>query len=227
VQTIIICNLTIHSDLNMRNLLTVTLLALALASSATAQEGYAKVFVKMDTSLGTIVLEMYPDKAPKTVENFVQYVNEGYYTGTIFHRVIASFMIQGGGFSEQYKKKLTRAPIVNEADNMLPNARGTIAMARTAHPESATAQFFINVENNLALNHTGKTSSRAWGYAVFGQVVEGMEIVDAIRVVETGPGGPFRSDAPKEMVIITGASMVDSFTPSVPAEAESSETESP
>lgn len=211
----------------MKYLLTATLLAIALAGSAMAQEGNAKVYVKMETSLGAIVIEMYPDKAPKTVENFVQYVNEGYYTDTIFHRVIPGFMIQGGGFDLQYKKKMTRAPIVNEADNMLPNARGTIAMARTAHPESATAQFFVNVKDNLALNHTGKTSSRAWGYTVFGRVVEGMETVDTIRAVETGPGGPFPSDAPKEMVIITGASIMDSYTPSVPAPAEPATTNSP
>ena len=211
----------------MKYLLTATLLTLALSNPAFAQEGTAKVYVKMDTSLGSLVLELHLDKAPKTVENFVQYVNDGYYTDTIFHRVMSSFMIQGGGFTPQYKKKLTRAPIINEADNMLPNARGTIAMARTAHPESATAQFFINVENNLALNHTGKTSSRAWGYAVFGRVVEGMDTVDAIRVVETGPGGSFRSDAPKTMIIITGAAVLDSYTPSIPVPAEPASNDTP
>lgn len=202
----------------MKYSLITALLALALTSSAAAQEGNAKVYVRMETSLGAIVLEMYPDKAPKTVENFVQYVNEGYFSDTIFHRVISSFMIQGGGFTTQYKKKLTRAPIANEADNMLPNERGTIAMARTAHPDSATAQFFINVENNVALNHTGKSSSRAWGYTVFGRVVEGMETVDAIRAVETGPGGSFQSDAPKEMVIIKSATVIASYTPAASGE---------
>ena len=211
----------------MKFLLNAALFSLALTGTVAAQDDNSKVYVKIDTSLGAIVLELFPDKAPKTVENFVQYVNEGYYTDTIFHRVIASFMIQGGGFTPQYKKKLTRAPIINEADNMLPNARGSIAMARTAHPESATAQFFINVNDNLALNHTGKTSSRAWGYAVFGQVVEGMDTVDAIRAVETGPGGPFRSDAPKEMVIFTGASVLESYPPAARAETETAANDSP
>ena len=210
----------------MKYTLSAAILTLALTSPATAQEGNAKVHVRMETSLGAIVLEMYPDKAPKTVENFVQYVNDGYFSDTIFHRVISSFMIQGGGFTPQYKKKLTRAPIANEADNMLPNERGTIAMARTAHPDSATAQFFINVENNVALNHSGKTSPRAWGYAVFGRVVEGMETVDAIRAVETGPAGPFRSDAPREMVIIQGATVIADYAPSTEVEQAPVVTES-
>ena len=211
----------------MNKSLTTAILVLLLTGSAVAEEGNAKVYVKMDTSLGSIVLEMYPDKAPETVKNFVQYVNDGYFSNTIFHRVIANFMIQGGGLSPQYENKPTRAAIVNEADNMLPNERGTIAMARTADPDSATAQFFINVQDNVDLNHSGKTSSRAWGYAVFGRVVEGMDTVEAIRAVETGPAGPFSSDAPKQMVIISGAMVLpSSYTPSAETEPTPESAES-
>ena len=144
--------------------------------------------VRMTTSQGTITLELYPDKAPKTVENFLAYVVSGFYAGTTFHRVIEGFMIQGGGFTEDMKKKPTRDPIDNEADNGLKNDRGTIAMARTAIPDSATAQFFINHKDNAFLNHTGKTP-RGWGYAVFGKVT-------------TGAKGPFPKDVPDTPVVI-------------------------
>ena len=141
--------------------------------------------VLIETTYGTIVLELYPDKAPKTVENFLQYVNEGFYDDTIFHRVIPNFMVQGGGFTEDFTKKITHAPIPNEADNGLRNRIGTVAMARTNDPNSATAQFFINVAQNTFLDFREKTP-RAWGYAVFGRVISGMKTVNQIRNVKTG-----------------------------------------
>jgi len=165
--------------------------------------------VKVDTNLGSFVIELYPEKAPKTVENFLQYVRDGFYDGTLFHRVIDGFMIQGGGFTPDFERKQTRAPIVNEADNGLKNTRGTIAMARTMDPHSATAQFFINVKDNPFLDHTGKTP-RGWGYAVFGKVVEGMDVVDKIRKVRTGPGGLFPKDVPQEPVVIEKMTIIES-----------------
>ncbi len=160
------------------------------------------VYVKLTTNKGDIVLELYPDKAPKTVANFVQYVKDGFYDGTIFHRVISNFMIQGGGFDRDLMRKPTRPPIANEAANGLKNLRGTIAMARTGDPHSATAQFFINVQDNPALDYTGPQNSRTWGYAVFGKVIDGMDTVDAIRFQPTEARGPFRRDVPiKDMVI--------------------------
>ncbi len=197
------------------------ILLMALHGITLAQEETDKRFVSFETNMGNIVLELYPDKAPKTVNNFVRYVVEGFYDGTVFHRVIANFMIQGGGYGPELLRKPTHEPIENEADNMLPNARGTLAMARTMNPHSATAQFFINVVDNVALNHTGKTHSNAWGYAVFGQVIQGMEVVDAIRMVETGPSGPFRSDVPREPVIIVKASLLDAppVPPTEPSES--------
>ena len=164
--------------------------------------------VRMQTNLGDIVLELNAKKAPKSVENFLRYVKSGHYEGTIFHRVIANFMIQGGGFTTDYSKKETFDPIQNEADNGLRNERGTIAMARTSDPHSATAQFFINVLDNGSLNHTSKTP-RGWGYTVFGKVIEGMDTVDDIRDVATGRGGPFRQDAPQTKVIIEKVTIIE------------------
>ena len=154
--------------------------------------------VKMATSKGDIVIELYADKAPVTVENFLRYVNDGAYDGTIFHRVIKGFMNQGGGFTPDLQK---RPPIKNEADNGLKNTRGTIAMARTSDPNSATNQFFINTADNDFLDHKSK-SMQGWGYAVFGKVTEGMDVVDSIAGVKTGPRGPFRSDVPLENIEI-------------------------
>ncbi|MCG3200630.1 MAG: hypothetical protein NFCOHLIN_00486 [Gammaproteobacteria bacterium] len=159
--------------------------------------------VELKTSLGSIVLELYPDKAPKSVANFLQYVNDGFYDGTIFHRVIDGFMIQGGGFTADFDQKETREPIENEAANGLQNAAGTVAMARTGDPHSATAQFFINVADNDFLNHTAPTP-QGWGYAVFGKVVEGMEVVDRIRQVTTEQRGPFEG-VPTTPVVIERA----------------------
>ncbi|WP_049629872.1 MULTISPECIES: peptidylprolyl isomerase [unclassified Cellvibrio] len=161
--------------------------------------------ITLHTNYGDIVIELDFDKAPKTAANFKQYVEEGFYNGTIFHRVIDGFMIQGGGFTEDFQQKETRATIENEADNGLQNLTGTLAMARTSDPHSATAQFFINVKDNSFLNHTGKNSS-GWGYCVFGKVVEGMDVVNKIKGVKTGSKG-FHQDVPKEAVIIQSATI--------------------
>ncbi|RME35927.1 MAG: peptidyl-prolyl cis-trans isomerase [Gammaproteobacteria bacterium] len=186
----------------MRRSILLLLAALLLTSSL----GFAADLprVRLVTSLGDIVVELYPDRAPKTVANFLRYVREGFYDGTIFHRVIRDFMIQGGGFTTDFRFKETHEPIPNEADNGLSNERGTIAMARTADPHSATAQFFINVVDNPFLDFRVKTV-RGWGYTVFGRVVEGMETVDRIRELPTGPGGPFPADVPRQQVVIEKA----------------------
>jgi peptidyl-prolyl cis-trans isomerase B (cyclophilin B) len=157
--------------------------------------------VEVATNHGTFVIQLDPAKAPKSVENFLAYVDGKHYDGTIFHRVISTFMIQGGGYDQQLEKKPTRAPITNEADNGLKNKRGTVAMARTSDPHSATAQWFVNVVDNAFLDHTAKEGS-GWGYAVFGKVTEGMDVVDKITAVKTGPSGPFSKDAPEDLVII-------------------------
>jgi len=191
----------------MRRLLTSVLLTLsvALAGNAVAQDTPQ---VRLETSKGAITLELYPEKAPKSVENFLGYVRDGFYDGTIFHRVIDGFMVQGGGFTQDYTRKPTQAPIENEADNGLSNRTGTVAMARTRDPHSATAQFFINVSDNTFLDHTAK-SPRGWGYAVFGEVVDGMDVVNAIKSVKTGPAGPFPKDVPQEPVVIESARVVE------------------
>jgi peptidyl-prolyl cis-trans isomerase A (cyclophilin A)/peptidyl-prolyl cis-trans isomerase B (cyclophilin B) len=162
--------------------------------------------VDLKTNMGTIRIELYPEKAPKTVENFLQYVKDGYFSGTIFHRVIDGFMIQGGGFDKTYKQKATRAPIENEGKNGLKNDLGTLAMARTNAPHSASSQFFINGKNNDFLN--AANAQDGWGYAVFGKVVSGMDVVMKISKSPTGPGGPFPTDAPREMVVIESATLV-------------------
>ena len=163
--------------------------------------------VKIETNLGDMVLLLDAQAAPETVANFVLYVEDGFYDGTIFHRVIKDFMIQGGGFLEGMKKKEPRSPIKNEANNGLKNVRGSIAMARTGDPHSATAQFFINTVDNDFLNYTAP-NTRGWGYAVFGKVIEGMETVDRIRSVQTGNMGMYR-DVPVEPVIIKKASLIE------------------
>ncbi len=155
----------------------------------------------LHTNHGAITVELFTDKAPKSVENFLQYARDGHYDGTLFHRVIPNFMVQGGGFDAEFNQKSVRDPIDNEADNGLANDRGTLAMARTNDPHSATSQFFINVADNAFLNHRAKHSGQTWGYAVFGRVTDGMDVVDTIRQVETGSQG-FHQDVPKEPVII-------------------------
>lgn len=163
--------------------------------------------VTIETSKGTIVLELYPDEAPKTVANFLNYARWGHYDGTIFHRVIPDFMIQGGGFTPKMKEKLTEMSIENEADNGLRNDRGTVAMARTQDAHSATAQFFINTKDNAFLNHKSKTPE-GWGYTVFGKVTQGMEVVDAISKVETG-NRVSMANVPVEPVVITKVTVKD------------------
>ena len=180
------------------------LLTLTLAGAALA----ANPKVNLQTNKGLIVIELYPDQAPQSVANFLAYVDAGFYDGTIFHRVIPDFMIQGGGFTADLEKKETRAPIPNEADNGLKNERGTLAMARTNDPNSATAQFFINHKDNAFLDHSGKTP-RGWGYAVFGRVTDGMSVVDAIATTPTGAKGMFPKDVPLETIVIEKASRGD------------------
>ncbi|MFC5144936.1 peptidylprolyl isomerase [Streptomyces aureoversilis] len=162
--------------------------------------------VRLSTNHGDIVLELNSEKAPKTVQNFLEYVDAGHYNGTIFHRVISSFMIQGGGFTPDMQQKPANAPIENEANNGLQNNRGTVAMARTNDPHSASAQFFINTVDNDFLNHSSPTP-QGWGYAVFGKVVEGADVVDAIRDVRTASKG-FHQDVPVEPVVIERAERV-------------------
>ncbi len=162
--------------------------------------------VKLNTSMGDITIELNDKAAPNTVKNFVSYVESGHYNGTIFHRVIPNFMIQGGGMDANMKEKPTQAPIANEADNGLKNDKGTVAMARTQDPHSATSQFFINVNDNAFLNHTAK-NTQGWGYTVFGKVTDGMDVVEKIESVATGNKGG-HGDVPKEAVVINSATMV-------------------
>ena len=164
--------------------------------------------VELKTSLGIIVLELDAEKAPATVENFLQYVKDRHYDGTIFHRVIPGFMIQGGGFDADFKQKPTRKPVKNEAGNGLKNEAGTIAMARTSDPHSATAQFFINVADNAFLNHTAQTS-QGWGYTVFGKVIKGMDVVHRIEKVPTGSGPPPHQNVPVKPVMIESARVLE------------------
>jgi len=163
--------------------------------------------VKLQTSMGDMVIQLDAEKAPKTVDNFLTYVKEGFYDGTVFHRVINNFMIQGGGFESGMKQKSTHEPVENEANNGLKNDRYTLAMARTSDPHSATAQFFINVADNDFLNFTSPTPN-GWGYAVFGKVVEGTEVVEQIKGVKTGTKG-FHQDVPVQDVVIEKATVVE------------------
>ncbi|MEW6645610.1 MAG: peptidylprolyl isomerase [Pseudomonadota bacterium] len=187
--------------------LTAFLCALLLGLSTAVWADDANPRVRLVTNKGDIVLQLDRAKAPKTVENFLRYVQTGFYDGTIFHRVIDDFMIQGGGFTPNMLQKETRPPVMNEADNGLRNTIGTIAMARTSDPHSATAQFFINVNNNTPLDFREKTP-RAWGYAVFGRVVSGMDVVKAIKGVPTTTVG-YHQNVPVEPVIIQQAVVLD------------------
>jgi len=162
--------------------------------------------VKISTNLGTFTLDLDAERAPDTVKNFLQYVQDGHYNNTIFHRVIDGFMIQGGGFEPGMRQKATRAPVKNEANNGLKNDRGTIAMARTGDPHSASAQFFINVADNAFLNHSAPTQ-QGWGYCVFGRVTDGMDVVEKIKGVRTGSSG-MHKDVPVEDVVIERAEVV-------------------
>lgn len=181
-------------------------LVLASIGVATANSG-DKVMVEMHTSKGLITLELDAEKAPVTVANFIEYVNSGHFDGTIFHRVIPGFVIQGGGLESGMKEKPTQAPIENEADNGLKNVTGSICMARTNDPHSATSQFFINLKDNQFLDHTEK-SPQGWGYAVFGQVTDGMDVVEAIAAVQTGNAG-FHQDVPVEDIVVEKVTITD------------------
>ena len=178
------------------------ILSAAAASSAAVA---ADPQVDLKTNHGTIRLELYPAKAPKTVENFLQYVKDGHYDGTVFHRVIDGFMIQGGGFDKSMNQKPTKKPIENEAKNGLVNDLGTVAMARTSAPHSASAQFFINIKNNDFLNSA--QAQDGWGYAVFGKVVSGMDVVMKIAKVQTGNSG-MHQNVPREAVVVESATLV-------------------
>jgi peptidyl-prolyl cis-trans isomerase B (cyclophilin B) len=189
-------------------------LMLALLFSLTTTLSFAKENtmsesskVKLTTSLGVITIQLNPEKAPISAANFLTYVKEGFYNGTIFHRVIPDFMAQGGGFDTSFTQKSVHAPIKNEANNGLANKRGTLAMARTNVPDSATGQFFINLKDNTFLNHTSPTPS-GWGYAVFGEVIEGMDVVDAMAKVPTGGRGGHQ-DVPKTDIIVEKAEVIE------------------
>jgi peptidyl-prolyl cis-trans isomerase B (cyclophilin B) len=187
----------------MRQLLPLLLMLFVAACNSEVSDAPASSAnprVLMQTSIGEIVIELYPDKAPKSVANFLQYVDDGFYDGTIFHRVIDGFMIQGGGFTPDMQHKQSRPPIMNEADNGLRNTVGTVAMARTMDPHSATSQFYINVAMNSSLDFREKTP-RGWGYAVFGRVIKGMDVVKAIKSVQTTSKDMY-SDVPVTPVII-------------------------
>ena len=186
-------------------LLLLTFFQLTAGYSEMAEAENTKV--RMETNKGTIVLELYNDKAPQTVENFVAYAQNGFFDGTIFHRVIPDFMIQGGGFTTDMSQKKTRQAIKNEANNGLKNEVGTIAMARTSNPHSATAQFFINVKDNHFLNFSAETQ-QGWGYAVFGKVTEGMDVVDSIEQVSTGNHG-MHQNVPLEPVVIQKVTVIE------------------
>lgn len=181
------------------------LFVLSAAAVVPMGAGAADPQVDVKTSMGSFRVELYPEKAPKSVENFLQYVKSGHYNGTIFHRVIPGFMVQGGGMTADMSQKPTRAPVPIESKNGLKNDVGTLAMARTSDPNSATAQFFINVNKNDFLNYPGQDG---WGYAVFGKVVDGMDVVTKIAKTPTGSGGPFRSDVPKQPVVIESMTVV-------------------
>jgi len=192
----------------MRNLIFSLMLLLTTTFSFATENKMSDTAskVKLTTSLGEIIIQLNPEKAPISSANFLTYVNEGFYNSTIFHRVIPGFMAQGGGFDTDFNQKSVHDPIKNEADNGLTNKRGTLAMARTNVPDSATAQFFINYKDNASLNHTSPTAS-GWGYAVFGEVIEGMDIVDAMAKQPTGSHGGHQ-DVPKTNIVVEKAEVI-------------------
>lgn len=177
-------------------------------SSTVAPAPVAHPQVKLHTSMGDITIELFPDKAPRTVANFLQYVNDGFYEGTVFHRAIPGFLVQGGLYTRQLTPKRTRPPIPDEANNGLSNLRGTVAAARGPDPDSATAQFFFNIVDNPRLDYVGNQSGMTWGYAVFGKVVDGMDVVDKIDNLPTGPQGPFVGDVPRPLPVIESAKVI-------------------
>lgn len=187
------------------------LIAFIAAVLALVSAAHAETYAKIATSKGDIIVELYPEKAPKTVENFLQYATEGHFDRTLFHRVVPGFVIQGGGYSRLYTERPTRDPIPYEGANGLKNLRGSIAMARTSDPNSAAAQWFINLKDNDSLDHYVNDLGPRYGYAVFGKVVSGMDVVDAIGAVATGPGGPFESEVPVEPVFIERVDPIDAL----------------
>jgi cyclophilin family peptidyl-prolyl cis-trans isomerase len=187
----------------MKNRLYLGILALFFSVAAHG----ANPLVEMKTNYGNVTFELYPDKAPRTVDNFLHYVKSGFYNGTVFHRVVNKFIIQGGGYTEDLKPKPTSGPIPNEATNGLLNEAGTLAMARTRETNSATSQFFVNLDRNLFLNHY-KNDPDYYGYCVFGKVVKGMDVVKKIGAIQTGSAGPFASDVPLQPVIIQEVAVV-------------------
>ena len=211
-------------------------LALALLSStALAQDAPAPAAsqaprpeVEFKTSLGNFTVELYPDKAPKTVDNFLQYVRDGFYSGTVFHRVIKGFLVQGGIYDRELKQRRVRPAIPDEADNGLSNLRGTIAAARAPEvPQSATSQFFINLVDNRRLDFVSKQNGLTWGYAVFGKVIQGMDVIDKIAALPTIPLGPFSGDVPKPLVIIDSAEVVTDKPPAAAATSPAAATSAP
>ncbi len=189
----------------MRPILSALALALVASPAGADDPGSKALRVELVTSHGTLTLELDPARAPETSENFLRYVRDGHYDGLIFHRVIAGFMVQGGGYDAEYQERQTRAPIQNESRNGLSNERGTISMARTNDPHSATSQFFINLVDNQRLDG----APGRWGYTVFGRLTEGFEVLDEIGAVQTGRGGPFPTDAPQTPVVIERARVLD------------------
>jgi peptidyl-prolyl cis-trans isomerase A (cyclophilin A) len=191
---------------------------LAFAQTATpaanaAMPAAANPTVVLHTSQGDITLELFADKAPKSVANFLRYVHEGFYGGTVFHRVIPGYLIQGGLYTKDLQPRRTHSPVASEADNGLSNLRGTIAVARGGDPNSGTAQFFINLVDDRRLDYAGNQSGLTWGYAVFGKVVKGMDVVDKIAAMPTRAQGPFSADVPNPPVVIDGANVVGEETP--------------
>lgn len=180
----------------------------AAAASTAAASAPAHPQVEIKTSMGEIVIELFPDKSPKTVANFLQYVKDDFYAGTVFHRVIPGYLVQGGLYTRELQPKRTQPPIPDEANNGLSNLRGTVAAARGPDVDSATSQFFVNVVDNPRLDYVGNQSGMTWGYTVFGKVVKGMDIVDKIDNLPTGPQGPFIGDVPRPLVVIESAKLI-------------------
>jgi peptidyl-prolyl cis-trans isomerase A (cyclophilin A) len=214
-------------------LLTAALLAPVLQAqdAKPAAPAAANPEVLLHTSQGDITLELYPDKAPKSVANFLQYVRDGFYAGTVFHRAIPGYLVQGGLYTRELQPRRTRPAIPSEADNGLSNLRGTVAVARGADPNSGTSQFFFNLVDNRRLDFVGNQSGLTWGYAVFGKVIKGMDVVDKIAALPTRGIGPFAADVPNPLVVIEGAQVVGEATPaaaaSAPAPAEPAATPKP
>jgi peptidyl-prolyl cis-trans isomerase A (cyclophilin A) len=205
----------------------------AKPASAAPTAAAAKPEVLLHTSQGDITLELYPDKAPKSVANFLQYVRDGFYDGTLLHRVIPGYLVQGGLYNRELQPKRTRPAIPSEADNGLSNLRGTIAVARGADPNSGTAQFFFNLVDNRRLDFVGNQSGLTWGFAVFGKVTKGLEVLDKIAALPTRPLGPFSGDVPNPLVVIESARVVGDELPaasgsaSAPARAASTKSAAP